>query len=372
MTPYYEPEGGGLERYAHAILRRLSHQGHEIQAVSFTRNGSHGIAHQDGVPVQRIKPRVVIGNSPIDLNFPATLGRKIKEFRPEIVMAHTPVPFPAEIAGRTARKHKVPFVLTYHAGRLRGSSLPLDCIAALDRHSFERQMVSQSDAIIAVSPFVRDQALHRVKNRVYIVPPGVDVERYRSDAKPPADPRILFVGPLSKSYRWKGVDVLWQAFTRIQKRFPTARLTLVGEGDRKAGFEARAKKEGLNVHAPGRLDETSLISEYGSSTLVVLPSTSDAESFGMVLAEANACGRPVVASRIGGIPHFVHHRENGLLVAPGDPVDLADRITQILLDPEQGQRMGETGRERVRIHHNWDELTARTGKVLAGAIGAPR
>lgn len=373
MTPYYEPEGGGLERYAHEILHRLSQQGHEVQALSFTRNGAHGDEHKDGVAVHRIPPRFIIGNSPVHLRFAAMLEQRIKEFQPDVMVAHTPVPFPAETAARAARRRHVPFVVTYHAGHLRGSSWPLDLLATLDRHSFERRMLQSSQALIAVSPFVRQNALNRVQERVRIVPPGVDMRRFSPTGPPSPDPHILFVGPISRNYRWKGLDVLWQAYRRVQKRFPQAALTLVGKGDRKAEFEALGRKHGLDVRLPGRLDEASLVEAYGSSHVVVLPSTSDAESFGMVLAEANACARPVVASNIGGIPDFVRHRENGLLVPPGDPAALADRITQILLDPEQASRMGQRGRQIVRSDHDWDNLAARTQEVFveAGAQKRP-
>lgn len=367
MTPYYEPEGGGLERYAHEILHRLSKKGHDVQAVSFTRNGSHGDGHKDGVAVHRLRPRFVIGNAPVDLGFAATLEKRIKKFQPQVMVAHTPVPFPAEAAARTARKHQVPFVVTYHAGRLRGSSWPLDFIAALDRHSFERRMLTKSQALIAVSPFVRRNALNRVRQQVRVVPPGVDMSRFRPRGPTSEKPQILFVGPLSKNYRWKGIDVLWQAYRRVQKRFPQAALTLVGEGDRKTEFQALGQRHGLDVRLPGRLDEESLVAAYGSSHVVVLPSTSDAESFGMVLAEANACERPVVASNIGGIPDFVRHRENGLLVPPGDHEALADRITQILLDPEQARQMGRRGRQIVRSDHDWGKLATRTQEVFVDA-----
>lgn len=367
MTPYYDPEGGGLERYAHEVLRRLTGKGHEVHAVSFTRNGSHGEEQKDGVQLQRRRPRFFVGNAPVDPRFSGGIGQKIREAKPDVVIAHTPVPFPAEVAGRAARKHRVPFVVTYHAGRLRGSTRTLDWLATLDRHTFERSMLSKSQALIAVSPFVRENALGRWQDRVHIIPPGVAAQRYRPDGPPPLDPNVLFVGPLSESYRWKGVDVLWNAFRQVQRRFPAATLTLVGDGDRRQTLAALAKKQGLNVDLPGRLDEDALICAYGASNMVVLPSTSDAESFGMVLAEANACERPVIGSRIGGIPGFVRHRKNGLLVTPGDPQELADRITQLLLDPEQAIRLGKRGREIVSRHHDWDRLAERTEAVLEQA-----
>ncbi len=365
-TPYYEPEGGGLERYAHEILARLAAQGHDVLALAATRGPARD-EQRDGVEVRRRRPAFFLGNSPVDPALVGTFRQALRSFTPDVVVAHTPVPFPAEMAFRAARTAGVPFVPTYHAGRLRGSSPFLDVLADVDRWTLERSMLNGSQSLIAVGPYVRDHALRRHRDRVTIVPPGVDTEFFRPGSEKGHDGRILFVGPLASGYRWKGVDVLWDAFKQVQKRFPEAELVLVGEGPRRREFLRKAQRDGVRLRAPGRLSLSALRAEYRQAGMVVLPSTTDAESFGMVLAEANACGRPVVASRVGGIPDFVRHRDNGLLVGPRAPRELADRVTQLLLDPDEAARMGEQGRRRVVHEHHWDSLALRTSKVLEEA-----
>lgn len=366
VTPYYEPEGGGLERYTHEILRRLVARGHEVRVFASTRSVPRH-EQRGGVDVHRRAPGFFLGNSPIDPGLPGALKDAIRSYRPDVVVAHTPVPYPAEMAYRAARSQGVPFVPTYHAGNLRGSSPMLDGLARLDRWTLQRSMLNGSASLIAVGPYVREHALRRHRERVTIVPPGVDTKRFKPGTGPVHPQRVLFVGPLAEEYRWKGVDVLWDAFKRVQKRFPDAELTLVGEGPRREGLLRKAAREGVRLRAPGRLGLEGLVAEYRQAGLTVLPSTTDAESFGMVLAEANACGRPVVASRVGGIPDFVRHRDNGLLVRPGDPQDLADRVTQLFLDPDEASRMGEQGRRRVVKEHDWDRLARRTERVLVEA-----
>ncbi|MBW3584242.1 MAG: glycosyltransferase family 4 protein [Euryarchaeota archaeon] len=366
-TPYYEPEGGGLERYAHAVLRRLAARGHTVEVIAFTK-GEEGDEVLDGVPVHRVRTRLRLGNTPLDPGFFTKVRRRIRAFGPDLMVAHTPVPFPAEMAYLAARKEGIPFVTTYHAGRLLGSAPHLQAFAALDRVTFERAMLGGSAGIVAVSPFVRDNALAAHKERTCIVPPGVDRSVFspggRSDGR-----TILFAGPLSRSYSWKGLDVLLEAFRIVKVRMPDARLMLVGEGDRMQELERFAEEVG-DVSLPGRLPEQGLVEAYRGSAVTVLPSTSDAESFGMVLAEANACGRPVVGSRIGGIPYLVRHGDNGLLAAPGDPVDLAERILEVLSDPEEATRMGARGRHRIAADHDWDRLTSATEEVLEDAVRA--
>jgi glycosyltransferase involved in cell wall biosynthesis len=322
---------------------------------------------EDGVLVRVIRPRFWLGNAPVDPALGAALRGIVAKTRPDVILAHTPVPFAAEVAGRVARQARIPFVVTYHAGRLRGSAPMLDAMAALHRATFESRMLRSAAGLIAVSPFVRERALGRFRDRVSIVPPGVDATMFSPNGAP--DGRtILFVGPLSKAYRWKGIDVLWDAFDRVRRDRPDAQLVLVGEGDRVDEFSKRASATGGAVRLAGRLSDKELASAYRACSVLVLPSTTEAESFGMVLAEANACGRPVVGSRIGGIPSFVRDGENGLLVPPGNVEALAAAIRRILDEPAISRRMGRQGRERVVKDHDWDQLSRQTEVILSDAI----
>lgn len=333
---------------------------------------------RSGIDVRLRTPSIRLGNTPVHPRFAGELRQAIRRRRPEVVWAHTPVPFPAEMAYRAARREGIPFVVTYHAGRLRGSSRPLGALAALDRATFERTMLRGADGLIAVTPYVRDNALARHRDRVTLVPPGVDHATYtppggRSPAgRSPAG--ILFVGPLDGSYRWKGLDVLWQAFQGVRSARPDATLTLVGRGDRAEEFRRIAARDPALV-VKARLPDDALVAEYRKAAVLALPSTTDAESFGMVLAEANACGTPVVASRVGGIPCFVRDGDNGWLVRPGDARDLAARLLHVIDHPGEARILGEQGRRRVVAEHDWDDLARRTAAVLEGAVarrGEPR
>jgi len=335
---------------------------------AFTKEGAAS-GPRAGVDVHLRAPAARLGNTPLHPRFSADVSAAIARQRPDVVLAHTPVPFPAEMAYRAARRAGVPFVATYHAGRLRGSSLLLSGFAAMDRATLERSMLKGSDRLIAVSPYVRDNALSRQRERVSIVPPGVDHDRYCPNGVAKSEAGILFVGPLDRSYRWKGLDVLTEAFATVRRKRPDASLTLVGRGDRHEEFQALARVDpGFKVF--GRLSEADIVHQYRKAAVLALPSTTDAESFGMVLAEANSCGTPVVASRIGGIPSFVRDGDNGWLATPNDPGDLAARLLHVIGHPDEARVLGAQGRRRVVAEHDWDQLARRTAAVLEDAVGA--
>jgi glycosyltransferase involved in cell wall biosynthesis len=367
VTPYYPPEGGGLERYAHEILRRLGRT-HAVEVIASTRR-SPGEDRHEGVPVTRRKPGLVLGNAPIDPGLASAIADRIHGRQPDVVLAHTPVPFPAEAAAWASWRTDTPFVVTYHAGRLSGSSPLLAAAAGLHRHTVERLMLAHADELVAVSPTVKQDALAGHEAKTTIVPPGVDRDRFQS-ADEADEPRIVFVGPLSSTYTWKGLDTLWTAYERVREQVPEAQLTLIGDGDRRQAFQQRARGLDGHVDVPGRVSDDRLVAELREARVLALPSTSPAESFGMVLAEANACGTPVVASRVGGIPSFVDHEANGLLVDPGDAGALAQALTRLIEDLEEARRLGERGRRKVEAEHDWDRLAARTEQVLGWATGA--
>ncbi len=398
-TPYYEPEGGGLEHYARAILTRLAARGHQVQVATMTRQALPSYqagSTSHGVHVHRTRARLELGHTPIDPRYRRLLDHGIQEFDPDVIVAHCPVPFAAETAYKQAARRGIPFVTTYHAGRLHGSNILLETIAHLLDATIEQRMFHGSAGLIAVSPFVRDNALAAHRDRTTIIPPGVDAQQFTppnhdttNTAKlatplptdPPSPPKsqapskptkhdapsILFVAPLSRSYRWKGIDTLCHAFETIRQRIPNATLELVGTGDRLPEFQRLAHASGDTIHLHPRLNQEQLVAAYQQASVLALPSTTDAESFGMVLAEANACGTPVVASNIGGIPDFVRHGDNGLLAQPSNPQDLAKKLLAILQDPDEAHAMGKRGRARVLQHHNWDHITQATEQVLGRA-----
>jgi glycosyltransferase involved in cell wall biosynthesis/O-antigen ligase len=173
-------------------------------------------------------------------------------------------------------------------------------------------------------------------------------------------PEVLFFGTWS---RYKGLDVLLDAFARLRTEVPEARLTLaggVGADIDLPALLARAREIG-NVEArPGYVATAEVPALLGSARLVVVPYVRASQSG--VAHLAFTFGRPVVATAVGDIPEAVDHGVNGLVVPPADPVALAEAMRGLLVDPAAATRLGAAGRRAVE--GEWQVAAHRIGRAL--------
>ena len=158
----------------------------------------------------------------------------------------------------------------------------------------------------------------------------------------PAAPCVVCVGALEPT---KGTDVLLAAWRALRPSLPDARLVLVGDGSLRPLVDEAVADPTLDgtVALTGRLPREAVAHELDAATLLVLPSRS--EGLPLVLLEAMARARPVVATRVGGIPELVEDGVTGLLVPPADADALADALLALLRDRSCGERMGRAGRD---------------------------
>ena len=364
-TPYFYPEGGGLERYAYNICKGLVRKGHEVTIFCATKN-CDGISEVDGMLVNRLKPDLIISNTPICLNLFNILNKELKNGDYDIVNSHTPVPYFAEIAALASYARKVRYIPTFHVADMVSPKLLLNIISKLLSLTIEQLMFMIAEKIITVNELVKNGYLARFVNKVEVVHPGVDTKRYVPSSIYNADgKKLLFISPLSTSYEWKGIRILLDAMPSIIKRHPDVTLTIVGDGPLREEFMSicRIKQIDKNVVFKGRVSEDDLIKTYQESTLLIVPSTTDTESFSLVSLEANACGIPVVASRVGGVPYYVKHGVNGFLVEPRNSAILAAQIVELLDKPELLKEYSKKSRERA-LEFDWDRAVERTQSVF--------
>jgi glycosyltransferase involved in cell wall biosynthesis len=227
----------------------------------------------------------------------------------------------------------------------------IDLWIRLYERAFLPHMFRLADEVVVVSPSVK------VPNRedAITITPAVDVEKFWFAEPTNGTPlRLLFVGRLDGVTGLKGEDILFKAIALAAHSVPDITLEIVGDGNARTAWEAAVKGYGLSdrVIFSGTLVDGDLVAAYHRASVVVLPSITEAESFGMCLIEAMACGRPVIGSRVGGIPFVISHEKDGLLAPPGDPEALAAAIIELGHDSKMRRDMGLRGREKVEDRYS--------------------
>src|SRR6185437_8816337 len=169
---------------------------------------------------------------------------------------------------------------------------------------------------------------------------------------------LLFVGAQHRAHFFKAIQTLLRALINV----PIAHLLLVGDGDLRRDFETLAHDLGIasQVTFAGRVEADELPAIYRSADVLVLPSETRGEAFGMVLLEAMASGRPVIASDLPGVRSVVRDGVDGFLTVPGDADALAGRLLTLAQMPlAQRMAMGARGRRKTEARFDWDKIGRR-------------
>ncbi|HUK06594.1 MAG TPA: glycosyltransferase family 4 protein [Stellaceae bacterium] len=369
---------GGVERGTVEIVQALVAGGWRALVASAGGPMAHEIERAGGrhvtLPLHSKNPLVMYANI-------GRLAGLIRRAQVDIVHARSRAPaWSALFAARRAGAH---FVTTFH-NAYGGRSMA---------KRFYNSVMAKGERVIAVSEFVGGHVtttygVHH--NRLRVIPRGVDflrfspenvgAERLISLARqwhlPDGAPIVMLPGRLT---RWKGQDVLTDALALLRR--PDIRCVLVGSGDGRYGRQLRALSLSLGVGAQLQMvDECrDMAAAYMLADVVVSASTSP-EGFGRVIVEAQAMGRPVIATDHGGARETVLPGSTGWLVPPGDPQALAHAIEAALaLTPEERAAQAARAIEHVRREFDTATMAGRTLEVYeevlfpaAAAIKAAR
>lgn len=365
-APRFPPDVGGLESYAGWVARTLAASpDHDVRVVTSHSGRGRLEDEVDGIPVTRLGSWVTLSNTPVNPLWLVQLRRLIRDFRPDVVNVHSPVPGLADAIVAVAGP--IPVVMTYHAGSLvKKESRAIDAVL----RSYERwvlpRIFDRCAELVAVSPV----AMTHATGRATMITPGVDTDFFSPDPSATRGRRMLFVGRVEASSRWKGIATLVEALALAAPLVPGIGLDVVGDGDDIDRLQRLARARGVSdlVTWHGSLTHTELVGLYRSAGVTVLPSLTEAESFGMALVEAMATGCPLVGSDVGGIPFVLAGGEHGLLVDPGDAAGLAAAVERVLLDPSLSERLSEGGRRAAVERWDWCHQSAATTGVLARAV----
>jgi colanic acid/amylovoran biosynthesis glycosyltransferase len=243
----------------------------------------------------------------------------------------------------------------------------------VDRHMLP-QKVADAAFVVAVSEYNRqliiDECGSWAADKTHVVRCGVDTETFRPvPASERGGPlRLLCIGTL---HEVKGQHVLLEAAMLLRDRGVEATITLVGDGPGRRGLERFAREHGLGnmVQFAGETDQKGVLGALHAAEVVVAPSVPTSsgkrEGIPVVLMEAMACGLPVIASRLSGIPELIDHELHGLLLPPGDVEALAAAITRLSTDTDLRTRLGRAARSRVLEDYDLDRNAGQLTRLFS-------
>jgi glycosyltransferase involved in cell wall biosynthesis len=314
----------------------------EIRRFPYFPRRFEGLADGAIMPNLQAEPWRIVEVPPLLLGFLRAAAMEVRRTGPDLVHAHWLLPGGA-LALTLRRLFGVPYIVTAHAAdvfRLRAGPF----------QALKRRIVARAAVVSPVSlegaevlGFSAEEAERLV------VPMGVDVDRIQGlvGERAPENGRFLFVGRLVEK---KGLDVLLRALAEV----PDGRLVAVGDGPLRGELEALSRELGVSgrVDFAGRQGPSRVAEELRFAHALVVPSRiardGDADGTPVVMGEGMAAGVPVIASRLGGLSEHISSDQTGLLVAPDDPLALADGLRQLLARPEEGSGWANAAQRRVR------------------------
>ncbi len=388
---------GGMNVYVRDFSRELGHQG--ILVDVFTRSQDDcapRVVHDLGSGGRVI--HIVAGpEKPIPVD---QVGNYLDEFTAGVLafaaseniqydLIHSHYWLSGLVADRLRDAWQVPIVHMFHTlGHMKNKIAQSDNQRASEaRLAGEYQVMALADKLIAATPAEEAQLIELYDAepaKIAIIPPGVDLERFKPIIKevakkrvgiPCGDTNILFAGRIEPL---KGIDTMLRAMALIQERRPevlhNACMAIIG-GDPWADDldEEMARlqqlRADLDIHDLvtflGAKDQDLLPNYYAAAEVVVMPS--HYESFGMVALEAMAMGTPVIASEVGGLAHLVKHGITGYHVPSRDPEALAARIYELLSNHDCRQVLGQQAREYAR-QYDWANIVNRMMSVYEEVV----
>jgi glycosyltransferase involved in cell wall biosynthesis len=370
---------GGSGRVATETAHRLAERGHDVTVIAPRHAGAPAIARDETLAVHRVLARSPLPSTVTDVTGTWRAARRLRRERFDLVVAHQTTGAVGALAAATG----APLVLIYHASALRelrflrtrlslGARLlatyPLEPLL----FGLERVAIAQATRTLVLSEFSRaliNEDHPRHADRVVRVLGGVDVYRFA----PLADARerlaLSRTVPLLVTARRleprMGIDVLLHALVHV----PEANLAVIGTGSSERRLRRLAQSLGVNARTQflGRVPDADLRTWYAAADVFVLP-TAAYEGFGLVTAEALACGTPVVATPVGASPELLRPLDPRLVASNMSGEELAAAIRHALSDG--GSELRARCREYAVSRYAWEAVMPEWERALREAAGS--
>jgi len=332
---------GGAQEHLFSLVARMDRARYDVSVVALSAGSAVRKLQRAGVPV-------LVIDDPDDTIAVGAMSAHLAEVRPEVVHAHMyraeTVATRAVISLGEAGQRRPYLVATIHSSRIRSQ----------EDQQHLRELTPYMDRLIAVSRSIERKLVEeqRTDVPVSLIYNGVDLDRYDNQEacctlpeEYGMEPGSQIVGVVARLEPEKGHPTLLEAWPGVLRAVPDAYLLIVGEGSRRDALEAQARELRIahRVVFTGRRDDVPAVT--AALDVAVLPSYREAQ--GMVILEAMALSRPVVASNVGGIPEMIEDGVTGLLVPPHDAEALSAAVVRLLKNHSLADMIGRAGHDMV-------------------------
>jgi len=344
FSAFYEPFEGGAERYVKEITKRLKEKYDFIILTSQLSFKLPKYEERKGVHIHRLG----IGTKLDKYLYPILAPFKSFFIKKDLIHAVLESYAGLSLFFHQVLNKKIPTLLTLQSGRVK-----------MPKFLFKK-IHQAPDKIQAISNALAKRAQKFGAKNVEVVPNGIDLNLFSQDLKIKKEKfRIICVSHLKKI---KGLGYLIEAMPEILAKFPQAKLILIGEGPERKKLEFQIARLGLQdrVELKGKLTNQAIPEELQKAEVFVLPSLS--EGLGISILEAQACGVPVIASKVGGILDIIEDRKTGILIEPKNPRQIAQAIIKIFSQPEFAQKLIQNAKDDLK-KYDWQNIAQKINRI---------
>ena len=369
VSPYDFAYPGGVAIHISYLERYFTRMGHEVKVIAPASKAISSFGDRF-IPIGKPRP-IPSSGSIARVTISPWLSSKIKAVldRERFDIVHLHEPLMPMLCTTVLRLSPAANIGTFHACHGR----PGYNFAKPFGKWILKRWFRKLHGKIAVSKPATEFAREHFPGYYNIIPNGVDIDHFSPDVTPiekfnDGKLNILFVSRLEKR---KGLNYLIEAFKQVQQEIPNSRLIIVGPGTRlRRKYEKQVSRDGLkDVIFTGLVSYEELPRYYKTADVFCAPATGR-ESFGIILLEAMATGKPIVASSIDGYATVVADKVEGLLVPPGDAEMLARTLVSLLTDQALRQEMGAKGRAKA-LEYSWEKVAQNVLNYYCRVLSEP-
>ena len=353
ITSLLGKEYGGAEVSMRLLREKLIAEGCEVPALTTRKSPSDKTITSISYPFEVPKKLITLGNGQIDYFLARKIKKQLEVIKPNIIHVQDTYILPATVIAN--KSLKIPIVATIRNSVLDKTweqMFPKPIPFFLKKRNKKIiNALHKIDYVISVSEYIKIELIERGIDGekiipIYNLPPTFTVNELIRQRNPTSAVHLFAPGLLAS---FKGFSVLINAMKSVVENNPNVNLIIAGDGPQSKSLKKLTNKNKLDhcITFAGKIPFAKLAEQYSNCDIVVFPSIYP-EPFGRVALEALYFGKPVVASRVGGIPEVVNDGTTGLLVSPENTAELANAIISLVNNPQLRDSIGKNGKSIIK------------------------